>query len=127
MKLIISGEQIVATALDEYEPNGSETAVLVAPKEFNPDMIALYRWVNGQLIESVPVSVSPLQIRKALRQIGLNNAVMEFIKTAPVEVQEAWEYAIEIRRDDPFILAAAVSLQQSEAQIDNLFRLASTL
>lgn len=75
----------------------------------------------------VPSSASPLQIRKALRQMGLKAAIDTFIAGQDEEVQEAWEYAVQIDRDNALIAAAAAQLNKTEADIDDLFRLAVTL
>lgn len=75
----------------------------------------------------VPFSVTPLQIRKALRQVGLKAAVDSYLATLPEEVAEEWEYALEVRRDNPTLLAAADALGMTEAQADDLFRLAASM
>jgi len=68
----------------------------------------------------------PLQIRKALRAAGLHTAVVAYVAGADEETQEAWEYAGEFRRLDPFILAAQVALNKTDEEVDDLFRLALT-
>jgi hypothetical protein len=81
----------------------------------HPDLLA---YINGPF---VPQSVTPLQARKALRQAGLYDAVMAWISQQSDEVQETWEYALEIRRDNPIIAAAAAELELTEQQVDDLF------
>jgi hypothetical protein len=75
----------------------------------------------------VPASASPLQIRKALRQMDLKAAIDTFIAAQDEETQEAWEYAVQIDRDNSLIAQAAAVLEKTEADIDALFRLAVTL
>lgn len=82
---------------------------------------------EAEVKATVPFSVTPLQIRKALRQVGLKAAVDGYLATLPEEVAEEWEYALEVRRDNPTLLAAADALGMSEAQADDLFRLAASL
>lgn len=82
---------------------------------------------EAEVKATVPFSVTPLQIRKALRQVGLKAAVDGYLATLPEEVAEEWEYALEVRRDNPTILAAADALGMTEAQADDLFRLAGSL
>ena len=77
--------------------------------------------------QPVPSSVSPLQIRKALRQMELKASIDAYIATQDDETQESWEYAVQIDRDNPLIAAAAAELEKTEAEIDDLFRLAATL
>ena len=72
-------------------------------------------------------SVTPLQIRRALRQVGLLDDVQNFIENSPVEIREAWEYAIQIDRNNGLIVNAAGTIGVSEQQVDDLFRLAATL
>jgi len=72
-------------------------------------------------------SVTPLQIRRALRQTGLLDEVQSFIESSSVEVREAWEYAIQIDRNNELIIGAANAIGVSEQEVDNLFRLAATL
>jgi len=73
------------------------------------------------------LSVSPLQIRRALRQAGLFEAVSAFVSSADDDVQDAWEYATQIDRDNPLIVAAAQALSVTDAQVDDLFRKASEI
>lgn len=73
------------------------------------------------------LSVSPLQIRRALRQAGLFEAVSAFVASADDDVRDAWEYAVQIDRTDPLIVGAAEALGVTDAQVDDLFRLAATL
>lgn len=72
-------------------------------------------------------SVTPLQIRRALRQVGLLDEVQNFIENSSAEVREAWEYAIQIDRNNELIIGAANAIGVSEQEVDNLFRLAATL
>ncbi len=75
----------------------------------------------------VPASVTPLQIRKALRHVGLKEAVDAMLANVPEEVAEEWEYATAIDRHNSTLLAAARGLGMSDEQVDDLFRLAASL
>jgi len=70
----------------------------------------------------VPESITPLQARKTLRKAGLLTTVNAFIATQSDEVQEAWEYAIGIYRNDPLITSLQVELNLTNEQLDDLFR-----
>lgn len=72
-------------------------------------------------------SVTPLQIRRALRQVGLLDEVQNFVENSSAEIREAWEYAIQIDRNNELIVGAANAIGVSEQEVDNLFRLAATL
>ncbi|MGE0154814.1 MAG: hypothetical protein AB7R90_19510 [Reyranellaceae bacterium] len=73
------------------------------------------------------MEVTPLQLRRALRSTGLKASVDGFLAQAGEEAQEAWEYAVTIRRDDPLIEAAAQALDRTAEEIDALFALAAIL
>jgi hypothetical protein len=73
----------------------------------------------------VPQSVTPLQMRKALRAAGLKSAVDAALATQSEGVREEWEFAIEVRRDNATLTAFAASLGQTSADLDALFQLAA--
>lgn len=73
------------------------------------------------------MSVTPLQIRRALLQQGLLDDVTAFVESADLETRMAWEYAVQINRDNALIAAAAASIGATDADVDDLFRLAATL
>jgi hypothetical protein len=72
-----------------------------------------------------PASVTPLQIRKALRLSGLKEQVDAFLAAQGEEVVEAWEYATQIEYDHPMINAAVAALGFTEEEKANLFALAA--
>ena len=84
-------------------------------------------WQLEDYVVPVPASASPLQIRKALRQMELKASIDAYLATQDDETQESWEYAVQIERDNPLIAAAAAELEKTDAEIDDLFRLAATL
>lgn len=75
----------------------------------------------------IPPSVTPLQMRKALRLSGLYESVQSYLATQDAEVNEEWEYATQIDRDNVLIATAAVLLGKTAEEVDDLFRLAATL
>jgi len=75
----------------------------------------------------VPDSVSPLQARRALRNVGLLDTVNDIVAAADDDTRDAWEYTIEVRRDSPILSALAGQLGMTDEQIDDLFRVAATL
>jgi hypothetical protein len=78
--------------------------------------------------ESAPVimSVGPLQLRRALRGVGMYAAVIAYVEAADEEIQEAWEYATEYRRDDPLFPIVQAALELTDEDVDALFALAAT-
>lgn len=89
------------------------------PSQAEVEAIELAAWRDA-------LSCGPLQLRRALRAMELMPIIKAYIETAPEEVVEAWEYASEFRRMDPFILAVQAELSRSDAEVDDLFRLALT-
>ena len=73
-----------------------------------------------------PTPVTPLQIRRALNAAGMRGMVEAALATAPQDAKDAWDYAIEIHRDDPTLNAMATDLGITPAQVDDLFTLAAT-
>ena len=74
----------------------------------------------------VPV-VSMRAFRRALAQVGLRQAVEDYVAGAPIEVRDDWATAPNMRRDNEMILAAAAALKQDDAALDGLFALAQQI
>lgn len=84
-------------------------------------------WHDAGEVNPVPRSVTPLQMRRALRLTGLKATVDAALATQPEEVREEWEYATEILRDNATLDGMAHALGKTDAEIDALFQLAATL
>ena len=74
-----------------------------------------------------PTPVTPRQIRLALTQLGLRQAVEDFVAAQDITVKDSWEYSTQFERNHPLILGAAQALEKSEADIDALFALARSI
>ena len=105
---------------------------LDCPAEVQPG----WAYANDQFIppikETMPdpriiMTCGALQFRKALRQLGKMDAVKAYVEQADEETQEAWEYATEFRRLDPFIVQGMAALGVSDEDVDAVFELAVTL
>jgi hypothetical protein len=70
----------------------------------------------------VPATITPLQARRSLRSFGLMDDVEAALAVADDDTREAWEYAIEIHRDDPVLLALAEHIGITSDMLDDLFR-----
>lgn len=70
---------------------------------------------------AVPEMVYPFQARKALLAHGLLDAVNNAVELAGPEAQIAWEYAIEVHRNDPLIESLGAAIGLTSEQIDDLF------
>lgn len=77
---------------------------------------------------AIPKIVTMRQARLALLQQGLLQTVTDAIVNGTDEAMKIeWEYATEVRRDWPSLIALTESLNMTSADLDNLFQLASTL
>lgn len=72
-------------------------------------------------------SVTPRQARLVLYIYGLLDQVEVAVNAAGGTTKITWDYATVITRDDPLISQLAQVLKLSDAQIDEMFTLASTL
>lgn len=79
------------------------------------------------VVNPVPDSVTPLQIRMAINMMGLRDSVNYYVSTLDQSAQDAWEYATIIERTNPILVNGAIALGKTEEDLDNLFILASTL
>jgi hypothetical protein len=83
-----------------------------------------------QVIEpiSTPViSVTPWQIRKALNQLSLRDAVEAAVASADATTKDAWNYAQEFLETDPLVIALCAALGKSDEERHTLFQLAASL
>jgi hypothetical protein len=76
--------------------------------------------------------VTPRQMRIALISSGIAIETVEAMIDSLPEPNRSvakvtWEYSIEFRRTNPLISALAPALGLSEEQVDDIFKLASTL
>lgn len=83
-------------------------------------------WEYNQNNPTVPNQVTPLQMRRALRESNLLANVTSAVSNSSPELQEAWEYAVYIPRNDSLINSLGTALSLTTKQIDNLFILAGT-
>jgi hypothetical protein len=80
-----------------------------------------------------PSSCTPRQLRIALIQAGIfPSTIQNFIDTIQDPIQKEiaiaeWEYALEIRKEHPLVIAIAANLNLTEAQINAIFSVAATL
>ncbi len=71
--------------------------------------------------------VSDLQFRRALSQLGLREKTETLVAKGSQDLKDFWDRALEIDRNSPMVVEAARALGQSDAQLDQLFEIASTL
>lgn len=79
-------------------------------------------------LEDAPLPpVTPRQIRLALSQIGIRQEIEDWVKAQDISVQDSWQYATEVTRDNPLVLASCAALGKTDADLDAVFALARTL
>ena len=71
--------------------------------------------------------ISPRQIRMALTQMGLRNAVEAVVAAGDQNLKDWYEFSTYFDRNHPQVLAMATALNVTDAQVDALFDLAATL
>lgn len=71
----------------------------------------------------IPVAVTQLQFRRALRHFGLYDAVVAYVATQSAETIEAFDYASMVRRDSPSLNAGADALlaEAGQSTLDAVF------
>ena len=95
----------------------------------SPDSLAALGIVVTQVVPEpeppapnpVPEVVSMFQCRAVLMIHGLFDTVDAAMKAAGGINEQAWEYATEVRRDSPLVLAMAQQLNLTDEQVDQLF------
>ena len=75
---------------------------------------------------NVPFAVTPLQIRRAINEMGLREFVEGYVQTLSRSEQDAWEYATIVERTNPILASGAAALGKTEEDLDNLFILANS-
>lgn len=70
---------------------------------------------------------SARQVRLALNQIGLRQAIEDYVASQGDDVKDSWEYSTEFDVDHPFIVAGKAALGITDEQVSALFELARTL
>lgn len=72
------------------------------------------------------ICCSPLQARRALKALGILEAVETEVLAAGPDAQLSWEYATELRIDNPMLTTFAANLGITD-QLPAMFELAVTL
>ena len=76
---------------------------------------------NYRLAHPVPNSISMRKARLQLLSMNLLDAVNSQISTMSQAAQIEWEYATEVERDNPLVLALQTSLSMSDSDMDLFF------
>lgn len=88
-------------------------------------------YTPAPVVVSVPQAVTMRQARLAMLSTGILGAVETAFANLPDQDGAAarieWEYSADVRRDWPLVIQITSALGMTDAQIDDLFTLASTL
>lgn len=105
--------------------NADDTIAITANEPVTPEMQArVSKWHRWGAVLPCPATVTALQFRRALNQLGLRAAVEAAVAQAPQDVRDAWEFAALVHRVDPALTALAAQLGQGAEAIDQIFNLA---
>ena len=113
----------IFNTLEEAQASGAETIVKDSETEYRC-------YMPGEIVRvEVPETITvPMRaFRKALVQVGLRQAVEDYVAAAPIEVRDDWATAPTVARDYPLIVAAGRALKQDDTAMDALFELAKQI
>ena len=113
MQMLRDDAAAMGTPLTDYEALIAEVIAGIVPYVPSPPVI--------------PQSISMRQARLALLGAGLLDTVNGAMATMPQAAQIEWEFASDVQRTNPLIGAMAAALGMTDAQLDDLFTLGSTL
>ena len=107
LHLLQADAEAMGTSLDEHADMLAEWVVSYVPPEPEP--------------EPVPTVLTMRQARLVLLAAGLLDDVEAAVAAADRATQVEFEYAAEMRRDWPTLIAMATALGMDAAQLDDLF------
>lgn len=88
-------------------------------------------WIVRDLTDAEKLSripeVTDLQFRLALNQLGLRAAADTYINGASQDVKDWWDRALRFQFNNPMLQAAMAALGKTQADLEQLFKLANTL
>ncbi len=88
-------------------------------------------WVYAQypVVDTppVPLIITARQIRLALNQVGLRDAVEAAVAVGDRDLRDWWEFSTEVHRDNPMVIGMISALGVTPEQADTLWRLGATL
>jgi hypothetical protein len=81
---------------------------------------------DAERIAKMP-TVTDLQFRLALNQLGLREAADTYINSASQDVKDWWDRALNFQFTNPMLQAAMTALGKTQNDLEQLFKLAKTL
>jgi len=89
--------------------------------------IALALDAEAKRKASVPLSVSPRQIRQALTRVNLRDTVEAVVAQGDQDLKDWWEFSTNFERLNTQVQAMGTALGITDLQLDDLWVLASSL
>jgi len=120
----INGEQTFYYPDEEYDD--ADVLTTKIENEINYVELKAEYTIEIEDYNPVPTSVSPMQIRLALNQLGLRQIIEDAVASGSQDLKDMWEFATEFKRDYPLIIQLGIDLEITPEEIDNIFRLAGT-
>ena len=111
--------------LDDVKDEGYLPSTCVRITDEEAEIIRAEQQANKPVI---PVTqISPRQIRMALTQMNLRNAVEAVVAAGDQDLKDWYEFSTYFDRNHPQVLAMATALSVSDSQLDALWALGATL
>lgn len=98
-------------------PQSDGTAILYEASDELPASLAM------PMPMPPPAILTARQIRLALNQMGLRDAVEAAVAAGGRDLRDWWEYSVELHREHPMIGAMAQAIGATPEQVDALWRL----
>lgn len=110
-------------------------AVAFDYQNFPTDSQDAWRWDGTQIVVDADAlrqikyqnSITAFQIRAALNQLNLRNAVEQAVAAGSQDLKDAWAFAPKFNRFNDQVLAMQAALSLTDAQVDEVFDLGATL
>jgi len=113
-----------ARLLELYDGDLDDPRAAYVGKMYDPSTNTL---IEAPLPPQPKLVASASQVRLALNQLGLRQAIEGYVDGASIEVKDSWEYSTQFEEDHPFILAGKAALGIGDEQVRAIFELAVTL
>ena len=137
MRIIVdaSGTVLMYSETGQPSPDVGQTAIDLSPDLEAAFVKAIATAPNGVTFDGqsftpippppppIPQQATPLQMRCALRQLGLLDQVNAYVATQTPNMQDSWQYARTIPISNPMVVAVAAALN---VDLPSLFKLANT-
>lgn len=119
------GYKLVKRFVENNPPSEFFSPIEIVKSFNNSDILITYYYGNKPNI--APYTVSPIQFRKALNQLKKRKLFDDYINSLDQDFKDFWEYALIIKKDEIIFSKMVNDEKITSEEIDDIFRLASTL